>query len=140
MNSFSRTFVLLLAATLATAGCKKQADSAAPLVSPGAADQTAAAATNAALPSLGAASEGSLAPEANVLPGLDTASQAMVRKDYISASLALIKMDTKDMSPEEITKRAEAMRQVQRSVAEGAAAGDPRAIEAGNILRAASSK
>lgn len=128
---------MLAVLILLALGCKKQADQTAFTGGNNPSGQDSAAATNASLPTLPA----NATPAAvDVLPTLDSANQAMQTKDYINASLALVKMDPKTLSPEESAKRSAAMRQLQKSVAEAAAAGDPRALEAAKILRATSEK
>jgi len=140
MRLYVKEFAILLAASLCAVGCKKQQTEAAPPVGGvGAADASAAASSNSP-PSLADVGGGGPSGTAEVLPGLDTASMAIQRNDYVSATLALVKMDTKEMSSEDLAKRAQMMRKLQGSVAQGAAAGDPRAIEAGNIMRASSMK
>ena len=128
---------LLAASALLGAGCKKQADQTAFTGANSTANQDASAATNASLPSLPA---NAIPAEVDTAPTLESANQAMQTRDYVGASLALVKMDPKTLSPEEVSKRASAMRALQKNVAEAAAAGDARALEAGKILRATSER
>ena len=141
MTTPLKLYCISLAAAFLVVGCKKHEDQSSTTSAAGAAPDVAAAAattTNESAPSLGGTAP---APaEVEVLPGLDSAATALRTKDYIGASLALVKMNPKDLTPDELNNRAQAMRNLQRSVAEAAAAGDARAIEAGNILRAASAK
>jgi len=138
MNTFIRSCGLLSAgAILLVAGCKKQADQTAFPAASSAANQDATAATNASLPSLPATATPA---EVDVAPTLESANQAMQTRDYVGASLSLVKMDPKMLSPEEVSKRAAALRSLQKSVAEAAAAGDARALEAAKILRATSER
>jgi hypothetical protein len=128
---------LLAASALLGAGCKKQADQTAFTGANSAANQDSSAATNASLPALPSTATPA---EVDTAPTLESANQSMQIRDYVGASLALVKMDTKTLSPEDVSKRAAAMRALQKNVAEAAAAGDTRALEAAKILRATSER
>jgi hypothetical protein len=68
--------------------------------------------------------------------GFLVARKAIDANDYVTASVALLKMDPKSLTPQEAAKNREAMHELHRKVVDGVARGDEKAIEAMQLLRA----
>jgi hypothetical protein len=95
--------------------------------------QAAAEATNDSAASLESATR---APEAEILGGVDSSMKALSGKDYVGASVALLKVDTKELTEKSGPAYRAAMAKLQSTLAQAAAGGDPKATEALQLLRA----
>ena len=80
------------------------------------------------------------APEVEIVSGVESSTKALSGKDYVGASVALLKVDTKQLDEKSGPAYHSAMAKLQGALIQAAASGDPRAEEAIQLLRASSQR
>ncbi len=74
---------------------------------------------------------------ADIMGGVESSVKALNNRDYLGASVAILKVETKELDEKSGPAYRAAMAKLQQSIAQAAANGDQKAAEAGELLRSA---